>query len=166
MGQLATVGCGVCHGGVQWEAELCACRSTISAQMELLQFHDHTRLDATLRIELRQLSSDTIAIRRVYVLSGGAQDCRGAAEDGHSGHMRAHGKLSTHRHTHTELTSCQPFDQKKEMDFEFECQFAYITNDGEQQQQQQTTSEGSGRAGDGGGGGGVEANEAKRLKQE
>lgn len=52
------------------------------------------------------------------------------------------------------------------MDFEFECQFAYITNDGEQQQQQQTTSEGSGRAGDGGGGGGVEANEAKRLKQE
>lgn len=51
------------------------------------------------------------------------------------------------------------------MDFEFECQFAYITNDGEQQQQQQTTSEGSGRAGDGGGGG-VEANEAKRLKQE
>lgn len=53
------------------------------------------------------------------------------------------------------------------MDFEFECQFAYITNDGEQQQQQ-TTAEGNARAvdGGGGGGGGVEANEAKRLKQE
>lgn len=52
------------------------------------------------------------------------------------------------------------------MDFEFECQFAYITNDGEQQQQQ-TTAEGNARAGDGsGGGGGIEANEAKRLKQE
>lgn len=48
------------------------------------------------------------------------------------------------------------------MDFEFECQFAYITNDGEQQQQQ-TTAEGNTRAGDGGG---IEANEAKRLKQE
>lgn len=58
------------------------------------------------------------------------------------------------------------------MDFEFECQFAYITNDGEQQQQQQqqATSDGSaGRAGDGGVGAGSASsngNEAKRLKQE
>lgn len=65
------------------------------------------------------------------------------------------------------------------MDFEFECQFAYITNDGEhqqQQQQQQTTAgpvDGSAARGVVDGGVGVGAgsassngNEAKRLKQE
>ncbi|XP_032593323.1 DNA-binding protein RFX2 isoform X1 [Drosophila grimshawi] len=68
---------------------------------------------------------------------------------------------------------------KKEMDFEFECQFAYITSDGEQQATATSVSGGGANGGVGGAGAvgvaGVAAtaasatsagNEAKRLKQE
>lgn len=49
------------------------------------------------------------------------------------------------------------FFQKKDMDFEFECQFAYITSDTEQQTTPSSASSG---------GNDVVGNEAKRLKQE
>ncbi|XP_062122990.1 DNA-binding protein RFX2 isoform X1 [Drosophila sulfurigaster albostrigata] len=58
---------------------------------------------------------------------------------------------------------------KKEMDFEFECQFAYITSDGDQQQQATASTVSAvpvGASASGVSSVGGEGNDAKRLKQE
>jgi len=63
-----------------------------------------------------------------------------------------------------------PFAQKKEMDFEFECQFAYITSEGEQQSTASSVASGAtsvvAAVASVATIGNNDGNDAKRLKQE
>lgn len=66
--------------------------STISAQMEFLQFNGDAWSDAALCLKFWQLPFDSSPLWWVYFLSGGAQDCQIPRQDNHCGTMRSIGK--------------------------------------------------------------------------